>query len=595
MMTTTLMTSNPIELEKWYQTWRKEQVKKGYILESFSSKLLTTWYAKQVVEGKIVAGKKIILACKRHLNDLKRAGIDDFPYVFDEELAHRPIRFIEKYCKPSKGDYDSLVLQPWQHFVIGSLYGWVHRDTGVRRFREGLTFLGRKNGKTTLISGLANFAVSKDHERGARVYVLANSKQQAGELFDESKAMVESSPKLQKRFRTNQKGIFYDKTNSRIEPRASDSEKLDGLNTHLGIFDEIHEFKDYRLINVIKKSRGSRKQPLILYITTAGYQLDGPLVDYYSQADEVLEGAVPDDRTFYFMAELDDEKEFDQPEMWIKANPNMGVSLNLVTLIDDWKKDKRTPQERSDFITKQFNMFVNNSEQSFLDFETLKRNNKVKDTNEFLHIPCVGGFDLSDTEDFTSACLEFPITETGEVFVLSHSWIPEKKVLQDNENIPYREYEELGLLTIIPGEYVKKEYVYDWFVEQSQHFSIELITYDPAKAFGLVESLDAYGFKTEVVRQGYLTLGPAMDDLKERFLDGNVIFNNNRLFRWYINNVKLVEDRNKNKMPTKQGRYRKIDGFAAFLNAHTEVMKRLLASQATGDVKFVSINDLLRG
>ncbi|KIV56942.1 terminase [Aneurinibacillus migulanus] len=594
-MTTTLMTSNPIELEKWYQTWRKEQVKKGYILESFSSKLLTTWYAKQVVEGKIVAGKKIILACKRHLNDLKRAGIDDFPYVFDEELAHRPIRFIEKYCKPSKGDYDSLVLQPWQHFVIGSLYGWVHRDTGVRRFREGLTFLGRKNGKTTLISGLANFAVSKDHERGARVYVLANSKQQAGELFDESKAMVESSPKLQKRFRTNQKGIFYDKTNSRIEPRASDSEKLDGLNTHLGIFDEIHEFKDYRLINVIKKSRGSRKQPLILYITTAGYQLDGPLVDYYSQADEVLEGAVPDDRTFYFMAELDDEKEFDQPEMWIKANPNMGVSLNLVTLIDDWKKDKRTPQERSDFITKQFNMFVNNSEQSFLDFETLKRNNKVKDTNEFLHIPCVGGFDLSDTEDFTSACLEFPITETGEVFVLSHSWIPEKKVLQDNENIPYREYEELGLLTIIPGEYVKKEYVYDWFVEQSQHFSIELITYDPAKAFGLVESLDAYGFKTEVVRQGYLTLGPAMDDLKERFLDGNVIFNNNRLFRWYINNVKLVEDRNKNKMPTKQGRYRKIDGFAAFLNAHTEVMKRLLASQATGDVKFVSINDLLRG
>ncbi|CEH28854.1 Putative phage terminase, large subunit [Aneurinibacillus migulanus] len=582
-------------MEKWYQTWRKEQVKKGYILESFSSKLLTTWYAKQVVEGKIVAGKKIILACKRHLNDLKRAGIDDFPYVFDEELAHRPIRFIEKYCKPSKGDYDSLVLQPWQHFVIGSLYGWVHRDTGVRRFREGLTFLGRKNGKTTLISGLANFAVSKDHERGARVYVLANSKQQAGELFDESKAMVESSPKLQKRFRTNQKGIFYDKTNSRIEPRASDSEKLDGLNTHLGIFDEIHEFKDYRLINVIKKSRGSRKQPLILYITTAGYQLDGPLVDYYSQADEVLEGAVPDDRTFYFMAELDDEKEFDQPEMWIKANPNMGVSLNLVTLIDDWKKDKRTPQERSDFITKQFNMFVNNSEQSFLDFETLKRNNKVKDTNEFLHIPCVGGFDLSDTEDFTSACLEFPITETGEVFVLSHSWIPEKKVLQDNENIPYREYEELGLLTIIPGEYVKKEYVYDWFVEQSQHFSIELITYDPAKAFGLVESLDAYGFKTEVVRQGYLTLGPAMDDLKERFLDGNVIFNNNRLFRWYINNVKLVEDRNKNKMPTKQGRYRKIDGFAAFLNAHTEVMKRLLASQATGDVKFVSINDLLRG
>jgi len=602
-----LMTMNPIELDKWYQQWRNEQVKSGYILEYFSSKLLTNWYAEQIVKGNIIAGKKIKLACKRHLNDLKRAGTDDFPYIFDEELGHRPIRFIEKYCKPSKGDYNSLVLQPWQHFVIGSLYGWVHRDTGVRRFREGLIFLGRKNGKTTLISGLANFAVSKDHERGARVYVLANSKQQAGELFDESKAMVESSPKLRKRkrFRTNQKGIFYDKTNSRIEPRASDSEKLDGLNTHLGIFDEIHEFKDYRLINVIKKSRGARKQPLILYITTAGYQLDGPLVDYYSQADEVLEGAVQDDRTFYFMAELDNEKEFDQPEMWIKANPNMGVSLNLVTLIDDWKKDKRTPQERSDFITKQFNMFVNNGAQSFLDFKTIQKNEKkfVK-LDDLIKKACIGGFDLSDSEDFTSACLEFPFIETEEVFVLEHTWIPEKKVIENNEKIPYREYEDQGLLTIIPGDYVKKEYIYDWFVEQSKLYYIEKIMFDPAKAYGLVESLNTFGFATEPVRQGYITLGPAVDDVKERFIDGNVIFSYqtpdqdkpliNRLFRWYVNNVKLVEDRNRNKLPQKQGRYRKIDGFAAFLNSHVEVMKRFVKQQGNGEIKFISVNDLFK-
>ncbi|MEK5173225.1 terminase large subunit [Heyndrickxia sp. FSL W8-0496] len=599
-----LMTANPIELENWYQNWRNEQVKKGFILEYFSTRLLTTWYAQQVVEGNIVAGKKIKLACKRHLNDLKRAGTDEFPYVFDEELAHRPIRFIEKYCKPSKGDYDNLVFQPWQHFVIGSLYGWVHRDTGIRRFREGLIFLGRKNGKTTLISGLANFAVSKDHEKGARVYVLANSKQQAGELFDESKAMVESSPKLRKRFRTNQKGIFYDKTKSRIEPRASDSEKLDGLNTHLGIFDEIHEFKDYRLINVIKKSRGSRKQPLILYITTAGYQLDGPLVDYYSQADEVLEGAVPDDRTFYFMAELDNEKEFDQPEMWIKANPNMGVSLNLVTLIDDWKKDKRTPQERSDFITKQFNMFVNNSHQSFLDFKTIKKNNKVINLDDLKGKVCIGAFDLSDSEDFTSACLEFPIIDTEEVFVLSHSWIPEKKVKENNEKIPYREYEQQGLLTIIPGDYVKKEYIYDWFVGKAKIYSLQKIMYDPAKAYGLVESLNSYGFATEIVRQGFLTLGPAVDDAKERFLDGNVIFSYinsemekplvDRLFRWYVNNVKMREDANKNKLPQKQSKFRKIDGFAAFINSHVEVMKMFVKPKGEGKIKVVSVKDLVK-
>ena len=119
-----------------------------------------------------------------------------------------------------------------------------------------------------------------------------------------------------------------------------------------------------------------------------------------------------------------------------------------------------------------------------------------------------------------------------------------------------------------------------------------MITYDPAKAFGLVESLNNYGFKTEVVRQGHLTLGPAVDDVKERFIDGKVIFNNNRLFRWYINNVKMVEDRNRNKLPTKIGRYRKIDGFAAFLNAHTEVMKRMVVPAGSGEIQFISINDL---
>lgn len=595
MMATTSTISNAAEFEEWYLSWKQEQIQAGNILLEPSDQLLTTEYAEKVIEGRIVASKKVIMAAKRHMRDLKRQGTKHFPWIFDEEKGHRPIRFIEKYCKPSQGDYDQLIIQPWQHFCLGSLYGWVHMDTGIRRFREGIIFVGRKNGKTTLISGTSNYAVSQDGEAGARVYLLANAKDQAKLLFDESKAMVEASPVLSKKFVALRDSIRYNKTKSKIEPRASDSKKLDGLNTHLGVFDEIHEFKDYKLINVIKKSRGARKQPLILYITTAGYQLDGPLMNYYEQSMDALEGANEDERTFYFMAELDSEDEFERPAMWIKANPSIGISLDLRTMREDWEKDKRTPAERSDYITKQFNVFVNNSEEAFLDFATLKRNDKERNTDDFISVPCVGGFDLSDSEDFTSACLEFPIIETGEVFVISHSWVPEKKVLEDNEKIPYREYEELGLLTIIPGVYVKKEYVFDWFVEQSKQFIIEKITYDPAKAFGLVESLNNYGFATEVVRQGYLTLGPAVDDVKERFLDGNVIFNNNRLFRWYINNVKMVEDRNRNKLPTKIGRYRKIDGFAAFLNAHTEVMKRLERPELTGDVQVISINDLLRG
>lgn len=571
-------------------------ISKGFfhILNKPSSTLLTTWYAEQVVQGKIIASKNVILACKRHLNDLKRAGTDEFPYVFDEELGHRPIRFIEKFCRPSKGNYKQLILQPWQHFILGNLFGWVHKDEKLRRFREGLIFVGRKNGKTTIISGVSLYGVSKDGENGADIPLLANSMKQARLLFDEAKAMVKSSPKLRKHIRTLRDAIHYDKTFSKIEPQASDSEKLDGLNTHIGVFDEIHEYKDYKLINVIKNSRGSRSQPLIIYITTAGYQLDGPLVDYYEQGVDTLNGVITDDRTFYYLAELDDPKEFDQPEMWIKANPNLGVSIKLEDMIEDWEKAKRIPAERNDFITKRFNIFVKSDEQSFLDYEVIKRNKKEINFDELRGRPCIAGFDLSQTEDFTSACLEFWL-DTGEIAVLSHSWIPEKKVLSDNEKIPYREWEKHGYLTICKeGDYVDYRLVYNWFVDQSKRFNIEIVTFDPANAYRLVEDLKAYGFNTLSVRQGYITLSPALKDAKELFLDGKVIFNNNKLFRWYINNVKLVEDRNGNWLPTKQSRYRKIDGFAAFLNAHTEVMKKLATPKGNGDIKFVSVSDLFK-
>lgn len=575
-------------------TWKKEQIKKGAILESPSSKLLTTWYAEQLAKGNIKASKKNILSAKRHLSDLKRQGTDDFPWMFVEETAHRPIRFIEKFCRPSKGDFNQLVAQPWQHFVIGSLYGWVHKETGIRRFREGLIFVGRKNGKSTLISGLSLFSSSKDNENGADVYLLANTKQQAGIIYDEAKEMVKKSPRLRRQFEAKRDEIRFPRTSSKIEHRASDSEKLDGLNTHLGVFDEIHEFKDYKLINVIKKSRGSRRQPLIVYITTAGYQLDGPLVNYYEQGSDVLDGALVDERTFYFIAELDSQKEFDKPEEWVKANPNIGVTLDLDILIEDWDKDKRTPEERTDFITKQFNMFANRSKLPFIEYDVLKKNDKHLDLSELQGLVAIGGYDLSDSEDFTSACLEFPIASTGEIFVLSHSWIPRKKTLLDNEKIPYQEWEDAGYLTIVDEDYINEDHVYKWFVKQSEIYNAELITYDPAKAFRLNKALENDGFNTKVVRQGFMSLGPAMDDLKHMFLDGKVIFNENPLLRWYINNVELVTDRNNNKMPTKANRYRKIDGFAAMLNAHTEVMEKLISvSESDAEIGVVSMADLM--
>lgn len=561
-------------------------------MSSKTSKLLTTQYAKDVVEGKIITSKKVRQACERHLNDLKRQGTDDFPFIFDEEKGFRPVDFIQRFCKPSKGNFRRLELQPWQHFIIGSLYGWVHKDTKLRRFKEGLIFVARKNGKSTMVSGLANYGCSKDGEKGADVYLLANSMKQARVVYDECQKMVKSSPLLSKHFRVLRDAIHFDKSFSKIEPQASDSEKLDGLNCHLGIFDEIHEYKDYKLINVIKNSTGAREQPLILYITTAGYQLDGPLMDYYEKAADVLEGVIQDERTFYFMAEIDEEDDIEDPNNWIKANPNLGVTIKLEEMIEEWESRKHIPAERNDFITKRANIFVQSDEQSFIDYEIIKRNSDKIDLASLEGQSCIGGFDLSQTEDFTAACLEF-LLDDGRVFVHTHSFVPRRKVELDNEKLPFREWEEEGLLTICQGDYVDYKLVLDWFMEQSKRFKVDLITYDPANAYRLVEDMKGKGFNTQLVRQGAITLSPALKDIKELLLDGNVVFNRNKLFRWYLNNVKLVEDRNGNWLPTKQNRYRKIDGFAAWLNAHTEVMKLMVEPSEAGEIEFVSASSLM--
>lgn len=561
-------------------------------MSSKTSKLLTTKYAKDVVAGKIITSKKVRQACERHLNDLKRQGTDDFPFIFDEEKGFRPVDFIQRFCKPSKGNFRRLELQPWQHFIIGSLYGWVHKDTKLRRFKEGLIFVARKNGKSTMVSGLANYGCSKDGEKGADVYLLANSMKQARVVYDECQKMVKSSPLLSKHFRVLRDAIHFDKSFSKIEPQASDSEKLDGLNCHLGIFDEIHEYKDYKLINVIKNSTGAREQPLILYITTAGYQLDGPLMDYYEKAADVLEGVIQDERTFYFMAEIDEEDDIEDPNNWIKANPNLGVTIKLEEMIEEWESRKHIPAERNDFITKRANIFVQSDEQSFIDYEIIKRNSDKIDLASLEGQSCIGGFDLSQTEDFTAACLEF-LLDDGRVFVHTHSFVPRRKVELDNEKLPFREWEEEGLLTICQGDYVDYKLVLDWFMEQSKRFKVDLITYDPANAYRLVEDMKGKGFNTQLVRQGAITLSPALKDIKELLLDGNVVFNRNKLFRWYLNNVKLVEDRNGNWLPTKQNRYRKIDGFAAWLNAHTEVMKLMVEPSEAGEIEFVSASSLM--
>lgn len=576
------------ELIEWWNKYKKDHEGWAYLKEP-SPILLTNYYAKMVVEGDIAASKEVVAACERHLKDLERQGTDDFPWVFDEKKAWRPIRFIESKCKPSKGDFNQLVLQPWQHFVVGSLFGWVHRDTGYRRFREGLVFVGRKNGKTTLESGLADYMAGFDGERGANVYFLANAQNQAHKLFDESKAMIDSSPYLSKRFVANRNEIRFPQHKCTIVPMSAEKNNKDGENLHFAVFDEIHEYKDYTLISVMKRSRGTRKQPLIMYISTAGTVLDGPLMDFVDNGQDCLKNYDDhvDERTFYYLAKLDDQKEANDPEMWVKANPNICL-MQMVDMVSDFKKDRKNPQEMSDWITKQFNIFSETDELSFVTTETILKNSRFLNIKLLEGRECTGGYDLSETEDFTSACLEFPLDD-GSIFVLEKSWIPEARFQRDKNPERIKSWEESGDIEIIPGDYVQYEYVLNWFIEMSKKYQITKIMYDRAKALFLNNSLTDYGFNTEKVIQGFVTLGGPMQNLKELLLDGKVIYNNSKLFRWYLNNIKLIKDRNDNWMPQKQTLSRKIDGFAALLDAHVDVVNKLVSDSSSGEVGFISL------
>ncbi|MDR2655390.1 MAG: terminase large subunit [Oscillospiraceae bacterium] len=537
-------------------------------------------YAENVLSGKQIACVKIRQACQRFIHDLENQNKSAYKWRFDPELGAKPARFIERFCRPTKGERNFMKLMPWQHFVENNVYGWIDKETGLRRFREALIVVGRGNGKSTLIAGNACYLASKDGERGADIYLLANAKSQARIILEECKGQISTSPALAKHFRCLRDGIYFDAALSKIETRASDSTNLDGLNPHGVIFDEIHKFRDYKLINVMKRSIKKRRQPLFWYITTLGDVLDGPLMDMYTDVLDLFSGTMPQDvadRFFPLVYEIDLEDDVEDIGCWIKANPALGEFLSIDETVNDWKNARLTPQKRSDFINKQLNVFTDIGDMPYVDIEIIDRNSKNICIELLRGRTCYGGLDASLREDFTAASLVFPL-DGGEFFVLQHSWVPSRKVGMDNEKIPYREWQEAGYLTIIPGEIIEQETIFSWFKKMRELYHIKSIGCDMNNAVWLIQFLKNDGFDCQEVRQGWKTLNDPMKDLKELLLKGKIIHNNDKMLRWYLSNVKLRKQQgdldHENWVPTKRGRFRKIDGFMAWLDAHTEYMRK---------------------
>ena len=249
-------------------------------------------------------------------------------YVFDEKKGNKPIVFIEKYCRHSKGKWAGkpVKLELFQKAFIQALFGFIDKDTGIRKYKKGALFIGRKNGKSTMDSGLANFMLTKDGEGGAEVYSVATKRDQAKVVWDEAKRMIKKSPALNKRIRCLVRGIFYDKTESFLKALASDSNSLDGLNAHFVICDEVHAWKDKNLLDVMYDSMSAREQPMLLETSTMGTVRESVFDNEYDYFSEIIAGyegksEIKDETVLPVIYELDRPEEWQDEKKWYKANP----------------------------------------------------------------------------------------------------------------------------------------------------------------------------------------------------------------------------------------------------------------------------------
>ena len=286
-----------------------------------SKKNVVTEFARHSLKKTAVVSEIVKLACQRHINDLKNKEL-----VFDTESANRAINFFGFLCH-SKGEWAGkpFKLEPWQEFVIGSLFGWKRKD-GLRRFRTAYNAIPRKNGKSTLSAGVALYMLCADGEKGAEIYSAATSREQAKIVFGEAKRMVEASPSLKSRIGVFINNLHIEGTASKFMPLSSESSTMDGLNIHCAIVDELHEHKTSQVIDKLETATGSRQQPLIFEITTAGYDKNSICYSHHDYSIKVLKGIVTDDSWFSFISMLDEKDAWDDPKTWEKSNPNGTMS-----------------------------------------------------------------------------------------------------------------------------------------------------------------------------------------------------------------------------------------------------------------------------
>ena len=510
-------------------------------------------YYQAIKSGKIVACKEIKLIYQHLYKKLTDTSIDGFHY--DEKKAARAIRFIEIFCHLPKVRGNPLVkLMLWQKALIAAIFGFVD-DKGIRQYTEVCLLVGRKNAKSTLAGMIGLYLQIADQEAQPELYTVATKRDQAKILWQSAVDMVHKSPDLRKYAKTKQAEIVTAFNGGVFKPLASDSNSLDGLNANAVFLDEIHAYKDCQLYDVMVDSMAMRHQPLTILTTTAGFQREGLFDAKISEYQMIIRDldnpqGYKDPRRLPILYKLDSEKEWLDSSCWVKANPGLGEIRSLSKLAEDVERAKTNPEKRKDLLTKFFDL-PQTGINHFLSIEEAT-NEQTFDIQALKPTYFIGGFDLSQVNDLTSAVALFKVPNDSHFYCLSMSWIPEESLEKHlkTDKVPYDIWREKGWLRTCPGNQIDYHSVASWFQELMHDYNLYpyKIGYDRYSSNYLVKELEnLLGQNTLVpIAQGARTLSIPLQNLRAELGNKNIIYDNNQLMRWCLLNLQVVQDTNAN-------------------------------------------------